>query len=106
MIDTIKKALLAGVGAAVITKEKVESALDDLVKQGKLSTGDAHIMAEKIAEQGRREFDEMGGKLNEKIHDLVKTSDSNAQTRMNALEDRVRQLEERLAAPPPPGARS
>ena len=104
MIDTIKKALLAGVGAAVITKERAESALGDLVKQGKISTGDARIMAEKIVEQGRREFDEMGGRLNEKFHELVNTADSNAQSRINALEDRVRQLEEKLAAPPPPGA--
>jgi polyhydroxyalkanoate synthesis regulator phasin len=57
MIDLIKKSLMAGIGAAVVTKEIVEEALEDFVRQGKVSAADAAIMAEKIAEQGRREFD-------------------------------------------------
>lgn len=51
MIETIKKTLLAGVGAAVITKEKVQDALEDYVRQGKLKAEDAKIIAEKIAER-------------------------------------------------------
>jgi polyhydroxyalkanoate synthesis regulator phasin len=47
MIDVIKKTLLAGVGAAVVTKEKAEAALEDFVRQGKVSSADARIMAEK-----------------------------------------------------------
>ena len=35
MIDTIKKTILAGVGAAVVTKDKVQAGLEDFVKQGK-----------------------------------------------------------------------
>jgi len=54
MIDTIKKTLLAGVGAAVVTKDKVEAALEDFVKQGKVSSGEARAMAEKIAAEGVR----------------------------------------------------
>ena len=41
MIDLIKKTLLAGVGATIITKEKVEAVLQDSIRQGKVSAGDA-----------------------------------------------------------------
>ena len=62
MIDLIKKTLLAGVGAAIVTKEKAEHALQDYVKQGKVSAADARAMAERIAElaASRDRVSEMG----------------------------------------------
>ncbi len=47
MIDLMKKTLLAGIGATIITKEKVSEALQDYIRQGKVSAGDARIMAER-----------------------------------------------------------
>ena len=35
MIDSIKKTILAGVGAAVVTKEKAQAGLEEFVKQGR-----------------------------------------------------------------------
>ncbi len=101
MIDAIKKTLLAGVGAAIITKEKAETALDDLVKQGKITTADARVMAEKIAEQGRKEFEDLSAKLGDKVREVIHHNDHKFQTRIDALEDRVRHLEARMASTPP-----
>jgi polyhydroxyalkanoate synthesis regulator phasin len=97
MIDVIKKTLLAGVGAAVITKEKVESALGDFVKQGKVTADEARTMAQKIADQGKQEFEEASQSLNAKIRDLLKRTDEQTQARIAALEARVTDLESRLA---------
>ena len=96
MIDVIKKTLLAGVGAAVVTKEKAEAALEDFVRQGKVSSADARIMAEKIAEQGRREFDEMSQTLGAKIKSMLDRSDAATTARLAALEQRVLALESQL----------
>lgn len=100
MIDVIKKTLLAGVGAAIITKEKAEAALDDFVRQGKLSTSDARIMAEKIAEQGRREFDELTQTLGTRLKAVLDRSEADTAARLAALENRVLVLENRLAPAP------
>lgn len=100
MIDLLKKTLLAGVGAAVITKDKIEGTLDDFVRQGKLNASDARIMADKIADQGRREFDELAGDLNERIAGLLDRKTSDHEARIAALEERVRVLEAALAEPP------
>jgi polyhydroxyalkanoate synthesis regulator phasin len=100
MIDLLKKTLLAGVGAAVVTKDKIESALDDFVRQGKVNAADARIMAEKIAEQGRREFDELAAELNAKFRDSFAHTDAATQKRLAELEARVRVLESKLAEPP------
>lgn len=99
MIDLIKKSVMAGIGAAVVTKEKVEEALGDFVRQGKLSAADAAIMAEKIADQGRREFDELGTKLSAKFKEFNAKADEKTQAQLAALEQRVRVLEEKLAPP-------
>jgi polyhydroxyalkanoate synthesis regulator phasin len=93
MIDLIKKTLLAGVGAAVITKDKVESALEDFVKQGKVSSHEARVMAEKIATDGRREFETMSGELSEKLKEFFARQDRETRERIAALEARVAALE-------------
>ena len=71
MIDVIMKTILAGVGAALTTTEKAEAALQEMVRQGKLSAADARIIAEKIAEQGRREFEEMSQDLGAKVRAML-----------------------------------
>ena len=98
MIDLIKKTLLAGVGATIITKEKVEEEMQDYIRQGKVSAGDARIMAEKIAEQGRKEFETMSAELAARFRELVEKADLSHKARIEALEARVRKLEEALAA--------
>ena len=100
MIDLLKKTLLAGVGAAVITKDKIEGALDDFVRQGKVNASDARIMADKIAEQGRKEFDELAGDLNEQISGLLDRKTSDHEARIAALEERIRVLEAAMAEQP------
>jgi len=100
MIDVIKKTLLAGVGAAIITKEKAEAALDEFVRQGKLSSGDARIMAEKIAEQGRREFDDLALTLTSKLKTVLDRTEADNAVRLSALEHRILVLEAKLTPPP------
>jgi polyhydroxyalkanoate synthesis regulator phasin len=100
MIDLIKKTLLAGVGAAVVTKEKVEETLNDYVRQGKVKADDARIIADKIAEQGRKEFEDVSRTLAAKLADVVSKGGENSDARVAALEQRIRDLEAKLATPP------
>jgi len=115
MIDVIKKTLLAGIGAAVITKDKVESALSEFVQQGKVSSTEARAMAEKIADQGRREFDTMSHELSEKLRERFSGYDRTAQQRIDFLEARIAVLEKAAGVvsetgtmatmtPPPPSS--
>ncbi len=97
MIDLIKKTLLAGVGATIVTKEKVEEALQEYIRQGKVSATDARIMAEKIAEQGRKEFEVMSGELAARLKELAEKTDVTHKARLEALETRVKKLEENAA---------
>lgn len=106
MIETIKKTLLAGVGAAVITKEKVQDALEDYVRQGKIKADDAKIIAEKIAERGKREFEELSQQASAKAAELFQKNDSAVTARLAALEARVAALEAAASTPAPAPTRN
>jgi len=93
MIDSIKKTMLAGVGAAIITKDKVESALSDFVDQGKVTAADAKSMAEKVAEDGRKEFDQVSDQLNTKLQGMLAKLNAASREQVTALEARVAALE-------------
>jgi len=94
MIEQLKKTLYAGLGATLVTAEKVESALQDLVEKGKLSSEDARAAAQKVADESKREFEEaregMDGLFNEWMDraPIVRKKD------FLALEKRVTALEE------------
>jgi polyhydroxyalkanoate synthesis regulator phasin len=96
MIETFKKTLLAGLGAAVVTKDKVQEGLDDFVKQGKITAADAGAMAEKIAAEGRKEFDKASAMLGEKVREVVSSySDGKHLEKIRDLEARIAALEQK-----------
>jgi polyhydroxyalkanoate synthesis repressor PhaR len=51
MADVLKKAMLAGIGAVVLTKEKVEELVDELIKKGELSKEDRAKFIHELAEK-------------------------------------------------------
>ena len=98
MIDSIKKTILAGVGAAVVTKERVQAGLEEFVKQGKVSAADAQAMAEKLAADGKREFESASARLGDTIRELKAFSADKHLARIEALEARVSALEGKSGA--------
>lgn len=106
MIETIKKTILAGVGATVVTKEKVEKALEEWVRQGKVNANDMNLMAARIAEVGKREFETLSADLANQLKEVLGKADFGNKARIEALEKRIRALEEKLATPPPPSSRA
>jgi polyhydroxyalkanoate synthesis regulator phasin len=88
MIDLIKKTMLAGLGATVVTKDKIESTLHEYVEKGRLSAGDAQNLAERIVADGRQEFEQTKRDLSERFNDLLKKSNFATREELTALEKR------------------
>jgi len=93
MIDVIRKAMLAGVGAAAISADRAEKALGDLVQKGKLSAGEARDAARRLAEDGKHEFEEAASALESRFDDMLKKLGKGHLERIAALEARVEALE-------------
>lgn len=98
MLELLKKTVFAGIGAAVTTKDRVESLLQDLVKQGKLSRDEAERMAEKIAADGRAEFERTKEEVSKNLSQLLGRDKLVGEDEFRKLELRVSLLEEKEAA--------
>lgn len=93
MIDLIRKTVLAGVGAAVLTKEKVEASLSDLVEKGRISADEAKATAEKIADDGKREFENVSKEVQKSVSDLLEQVGIGKKDKVDDLEKRLLALE-------------
>lgn len=99
MFDVIKKGVLAGIGAAVVTKEVAEKALEDLVAKGRLTSTEAKDAAERIVAEGRREYESTCGNLQDAFDAMLRKAHVATQAELAQLRVRVEQLE--LAATVP-----
>jgi polyhydroxyalkanoate synthesis regulator phasin len=97
MIELIKKSLMAGVGAAVVTKDKIEESLGEFVREGKVTAEDARKMAEKVAAEGRKEFHEACEQLGTKLRSVTAQADEQTRNQVNSLTKRLQDLEQQLA---------
>ncbi|WP_309399417.1 phasin family protein [Cerasicoccus maritimus] len=93
MIDLIKKSMLAGVGAAVVTKESAEQALSGLVEKGKISTGEAKEAADKIVAEGRAEYEKARTEMEKWFEEMLHKGKVATQSDIAKLEARIAALE-------------
>lgn len=98
MIDLIKKSMLAGIGAAVVTKETVQKSLQTLVDKGKLTAEDAGKTADSIVEQGRLEFEKAKDELSKVFNQGLQKANVASLEQLTALEVEVKALKARVEA--------
>ena len=96
MIDIIKKTVLAGIGAVVMSQEKVEGVLEELVDKGKITAEEASEMGDKIVRESKKEFEESKKLLEKYLEDALSKTKIVTINQHTELENRVRKLEARL----------
>jgi polyhydroxyalkanoate synthesis regulator phasin len=98
MLELIRKSILAGIGAVILTKEKIGELTRTLVEEGKISTSEAEKLADELVKSGEHEWEE----INTKIHDSIKKwADSIDMVRRKEFQEmkaRIDVLEQRLTA--------
>ena len=68
MIEEIKKGLMTGIGAVLLTKEKIEESVDKLVKESKIKEEDARKLVEELAGTGQKQ----ASKIEKDVGDVFK----------------------------------
>lgn len=100
MIDSLKNTLLAGLGAATYTKEKVEEVFNDLVDKGKVSKEEAEDYLSKLSNEGKEAFDKVSSDMSSKLQDVLRKGPLATASDLKKLEERVQALEIRVHAQP------
>ena len=96
MFEIFKKSLFAGLGLAVVTKTTLESALEKLVEEGKLSRTEAEKMGQELLESGEKQWTDFEGRLKETVKGFLSDMDICKASDVKKLEKRVKALELRM----------
>ncbi len=96
MIELVKKSMLAGVGLAVVTKDKVLESLDELVEKGRLTREEASEMSDKIVAEGKAETEKAKVEASKLFNDMLHRANVVTKDQYDALAARVTELEGKL----------
>ena len=96
MLDLLKKGFLAGIGAIVLTTEKVQEVARRMVEEGKMSTEEAEKMAEELIQSGEHQWDEINSRISEALKKWTDSEQVVKREEFENLKDRVEILERRI----------
>jgi len=71
MIDIIKKSIYLGLGTATVTKEKIETLVDELVEKGQLAKDDKSKAIQDIFDEIEKEEKEIQKKINNTVTETM-----------------------------------
>ncbi len=96
MIDLVKKALLTGVGAAALTKEKIEELAKDFVEKGKMTEQEGRAFVDDLvtrSEDSRAAFQKQVESL---VQSALGKMDLAKKSEVDALKLEIEKLREEL----------
>ena len=96
MLELIRKGLMAGIGAVVLTTEKVQETIRKLVEEGKLSTEEGEKLAQDLVKTGERQWEEITSAIAEKTKKWSDNVEVVKREEFEQLKARVESLDQRL----------
>ncbi|AGF79667.1 hypothetical protein UWK_03138 [Desulfocapsa sulfexigens DSM 10523] len=96
MIELVKKTLLAGVGVAALTKEKLEEVAKDFVEKGKMTEQEGKDLVKDLVTRSEESRQELQKQIGEKVEEILKKMDLAKKSEMNVLKQEIAELREAL----------
>jgi polyhydroxyalkanoate synthesis regulator phasin len=97
MLELIRTTLLAGLGAGVITKEKADEAVGELVQQGKLRAEEAEQVVGKLLASGSQQWEDVQAGLSGVFRDALNAADVARAKEVKGFAQRLEKAEQRIA---------
>jgi polyhydroxyalkanoate synthesis regulator phasin len=97
MLELLRKGLMAGIGAVVLTTEKIQETVRKLVEEGKISTEEGEKLAEDLVRSGERQWEEITTKMADTTKKWSENIESVKRKEVEDLKERLEKVEQRLA---------
>jgi polyhydroxyalkanoate synthesis regulator phasin len=97
MIESLKHTIYAGLGATVLTVEKIEASLQELVEKGKISADEARETARKISEESKKEFKDARSSLEKSFEEMLGKAPVARSKDIEAINKRLDSIEKSIA---------
>jgi polyhydroxyalkanoate synthesis regulator phasin len=94
--DLIEKTFLAGMGAAALTKDRLQELVEDLVHRGQLSSDDGRETVERLMSRSRDEARTVLKKADSSLQGAYRDLGLTSKRELEDLDFRLRQLEHRV----------
>ena len=92
MIDLIKKTMLAGVGLAAMTKDKVEELAKDLTEKGELSEKEAKKLLDDLLKRSKRAQKDLDKKMENVVMKVLKKMDVATKKDIARLDKKIKNI--------------
>jgi polyhydroxyalkanoate synthesis regulator phasin len=96
MLELLRKSVLAGLGAVVITRDKVREATRMFVEEGKISTEEAEKLTEDLVKSGERQWEDFNSKFQTTFRKFSENLEVARMKELKELQARVELLEQRI----------
>ncbi|MCJ8012843.1 polyhydroxyalkanoate synthesis regulator [Paenibacillus sp. KQZ6P-2] len=97
MSDLFKKAISLGWGLTIVSKEKIERTVEDLVQRGELAPAESRDLIDRLVERGEEEKAQFKDFLREQIQRVLTELHVPTEYDVTSLEQRIATLEKRIS---------
>jgi len=95
MESLLGRFLLSGLGALVLTQEKIEEFIEELTKKGEIAQRENKELLTEIIEKGEEKRKEIEGKIREKVKKVLSQMNVATKDDIQKLEKRIQTLEKK-----------
>ncbi len=96
MLKDIRKGLMTGLGAVVLTREKIETVCRKFVEDTKMSKEDAQKLADEIYLAGERQWGDFEKMFKDTVRGTMESLDIGSRNDLTLLKDKLENIEKRL----------
>ena len=97
MLDLIKKSIYLGMGAATVTKEKIESLVDELIEKGQLKKEEKPGVVKDLMDKIEKEERELTDKIKSEIQKSIEELGLATKKDIDELNKKLKNLEKMLS---------
>ncbi len=97
MLDIIKKSIYLGIGAASLTKERVDKLVDELIEKGQIAKDDKANVVKDLMDKAEKEEKELEKRIKKTVNEAIESVGAASQNDIVELKKRVDELEQKLA---------
>jgi polyhydroxyalkanoate synthesis regulator phasin len=96
MFELIRKTILAGLGAATLTKEKVDKLVDELIKRGEVTAEERPKLVRDLLARAEESEKDLEGKVNESLEKVIEKLGIPTKADLDALSGKIDQLTKKV----------
>jgi len=96
MQDLIKKALSLGLGAMLVSKDKVEEVVNELVKRGELGQEEGKTLVSELIKKGEASVNEVEGIIEKIVKGVMEKLSLPTRKELNELKSEIEELKEKV----------